>query len=68
MQLSFHYIIFCSVDATVQVIKLRRMRWARHVARMGEEEGGGVYGLAGETGGKETVHMHATFFSLHYIL
>ena len=41
MQLSFHYIIFCSVDATVQVIKSRRMRWARHVARMGEEEGGG---------------------------
>jgi len=25
-----------------------------HVARMGEERGGGVQGLAGETGGKET--------------
>ena len=30
----------------------RRMRWAGHVSRMGEE--GGVQGLAGETGGKET--------------
>jgi len=29
----------------VRVIKLRRMRWAGHVARMG---------LGGETGGKET--------------
>ena len=34
-------------------IKLRRMRWAGHVARMGEERG--VYRvLGGETGGKET--------------
>jgi len=30
------------------------MRWAGHVAGMGEERGGGVYGLGGETGGKET--------------
>jgi len=29
------------------------MRWAGHVARMGEE--GGIQGLAGETGGKETL-------------
>jgi len=36
----------------VRVIKSRIMRWARHVACMGEE-GGGVQGLAGETGGKE---------------
>jgi len=28
------------------------MRWARHVARMGEERG--VYKVLGETGGKET--------------
>jgi len=35
------------------VIKSRRMRWAGHVARMGEERGG-VYGLGGETGGKES--------------
>jgi len=28
------------------------MRWAVHVARMGEERG--FYGLGGETGGKET--------------
>jgi len=28
------------------------MRWAGHVARMGEERG--VKGLGGETGGKET--------------
>jgi hypothetical protein len=34
----------------VRVIKSRRMRWAEHVARMGEERGI----LAGETGGKET--------------
>ena len=32
----------------VRVIKSSRMRWAGHVARMGEERGGG------ETGGKET--------------
>jgi hypothetical protein len=33
--------------------KSRRMRWARHVARMGEEKG--VYRvLGGETKGKET--------------
>ena len=36
----------------VRVIKSRTMRWAGHVARMGEE--GGVEGLGGETGGKET--------------
>ena len=33
--------------------RARRMRWAGHVARCGCGEGG-VYGLAGETGGKET--------------
>jgi len=37
----------------VRVIKSRRMRWAGHVARTGEEKEG-VKGLAGETGGKET--------------
>ena len=36
----------------VRVIKSRRMRWAGHVARMGEERG--CIGLGGETGGKET--------------
>ena len=37
----------------VRVIKSRRMRWAGHVARMGEERG--VYRVFGvETGGKET--------------
>ena len=37
----------------VRVIKSIRMRWAGHVARMGEERG--VYkDLGGETGGKET--------------
>jgi hypothetical protein len=37
----------------VWVIKSRRMRWAGHVACMGEERG--VYRfLVGETGGKET--------------
>ena len=37
----------------VRVIKSRRLRWAGHVARMGRGEGG-VQGLGGETGGKET--------------
>ena len=37
----------------VRVIKSRRMRWAGHVARMGEERG--VYRiLVGKTEGKET--------------
>ena len=36
----------------VRVIKLRRMRWAGHVARMGEEKGA-CRVLGGETGGKE---------------
>jgi len=36
----------------VRVIKSRRMKWAGHVARRGRR--GGVYGLGGETGGKET--------------
>jgi len=36
----------------VRVIKSRRMRWAGHVARMGEERG--CIGSWGETGGKET--------------
>jgi len=30
--------LFCSPDI-VRVIKWRRMRWAEHVARMGEERG-----------------------------
>ena len=37
----------------MRVIKSRRMRWAGHVACMGEERGG-VQGLGGETGGKDT--------------
>ena len=38
----------------VRVIKSRRMRWARHVARM--EEGRGVYKvLVGKPEGKETI-------------
>ena len=36
----------------VRVIKRRTMSWAGHVARMGEKRG--VYGLDGETGGKES--------------
>ena len=36
-----------SLPNIVRVIKLRRMRWAGHVARMGE-------GVGGETGGKKT--------------
>ena len=38
----------------VRVIKSRRIRWAGHVARMGDERGVCVCGLRGETGGKET--------------
>ena len=37
----------------VRVIKSRRMRWAGHVARMGEERGA-YRVLVGETGRKET--------------
>ena len=36
----------------VRVIKSRRMRWAGHVARMGDERV--CIGSGGETGGKET--------------
>jgi len=39
-----------STPNIVQVIKSRRMRWAGHVARMGEDRGLKV--LGGETGGK----------------
>ena len=37
----------------MRVIKLRRMRWAGHVARMGEERGA-YRVLVGKPGGKET--------------
>jgi len=37
----------------VQVIKSRRLRWAGHVARMGEERGVNRV-FVGEAGGKET--------------
>ena len=44
--------LYCSPN-TLRVIKSRRMRWAGHVARMGE--GRGVYRVyGGETRGKET--------------
>jgi hypothetical protein len=36
----------------VRVIKSRRMRWAGHVARMGERC---IQGFGGETRGKETI-------------
>ena len=45
-------VLYCAPNI-VRVIKSRRMRWAGHVACMGEESG--VYrGLAGEIGGKNT--------------
>jgi len=44
--------LYCSPNI-VRVIKWRGMRWAGHVTRMGVERGG-VLGLGGETGGKET--------------
>ena len=37
----------------MRVIKSRRMKWAGNVAHMGKECVD-VYGLGGETGGKET--------------
>jgi len=40
-----------STPNIVGVIKSRRMSWAGHVARKGEERG--CIGLAGENGGKE---------------
>ena len=47
--------LYCSPNI-VLVLKSRRMRWARHVARMGEERGGWVLvggnwreGTTGET-------------------
>jgi hypothetical protein len=44
--------LYCSPNI-VWVIKSRRMRWAGHVARMGERKG--VYRvLMGKTEGKET--------------
>ena len=44
--------LYCSPNI-VRVIKWRRIRWAGHVARMGE--GRGVYGvLVGEPEGKRT--------------
>ena len=41
--------LYCSPNI-VRVIKLRRMRWAGHVARMGEESGitGSWWGNGGE--------------------
>jgi len=40
-----------SLPNIVRVIKSRRMRWAGHVARIGERR---IQGFGGETGGKET--------------
>ena len=44
--------VVCSSPNIVRVIKSRRLKWAGHVARMGEERV--CKGLGGETGGKET--------------
>jgi hypothetical protein len=38
--------LYCS-PTIIRVIKLRRMRWVEHVARMGER--GGISGFGGET-------------------
>jgi hypothetical protein len=42
--------LYCSPNG-VRVIKWRRMRWARHVARIEERF---IKGFGGETSGKET--------------
>jgi hypothetical protein len=43
-----------SLPNIVRVVKSRRMRWAGHVARMGEERGGHRI-LVGKTEGKEAI-------------
>jgi hypothetical protein len=43
--------LYCS--ANIRVIKSRRMRWAGHVARIGEREKRCIQGFGGETWGKE---------------
>ena len=54
----FNKILIISTDFSkifkckISYISVQWMRWAGHVARMGEERG--CIGLAGETGGKET--------------
>jgi hypothetical protein len=40
-----------STECIIIIIKLRRMRWARDVARMGEER---VYAIGRKASGKET--------------
>ena len=42
--------LYCSPNI-VRVIKSRRMRWAGHVARMGERRGVRIQGFGGETCG-----------------
>ena len=50
-------IVFWCCDYIVRVIKSRRMRWAGHVARMGEERG--VYRvLVGKPEGKRPLRRH----------
>ena len=44
-----------SLPHIVRVVKSRRMRWAGHVARVGEGEVYDTHGSGGETGGKETI-------------
>jgi len=39
LEIKYNIIILCINDSIVRVIKSRRMRWAGHVARMGEERG-----------------------------
>jgi hypothetical protein len=43
--------LYCSTDI-VRVIKERRMRWAEHVARIGDRRGV-IQGFGEETGRKE---------------
>jgi hypothetical protein len=48
-----------SSSSTIEIIKPRRMRWAGHVARMGEKRN--VYGLlVGKPAGKETTRKMKT--------
>jgi hypothetical protein len=43
-----------SSPSIIRRIKSRRMRWARHVTRMGEKRNPYMYGIGGKTRRKET--------------
>jgi hypothetical protein len=52
-----HYLY--SLPSTIRIIKSRRMRWAGHVARMGEKRNA-YYVIGGKARGKETTRKTKT--------